>query len=118
MEIPSVWGPGGRLKTLRQICHLATADFAKLFLIMCQIASECQKSHHKNYLNVYMSHRAERSLETSFLLHKFCSSTVRLVLIVPSQQHNHWIAACLNYQHVCARTHTQTPVCGVSVKPQ
>lgn len=45
METPCVGGPSGRLKLLRQICHPPAADFAKLFLITCQIVIECQKIH-------------------------------------------------------------------------
>lgn len=57
METPNVEAPSGRLKMLRQICHLAAADFAKLFLIMCQIVSAKRATKKaffppQNYLNL------------------------------------------------------------------
>lgn len=128
METPNVEAPSGRLKMLRQICHLAAADFAKLFLIMCQIVSA--KRATKRLFSPLRTtlickcateQSAVRRLASSCTILQLNSKTYAHCSPSLSQQHNHWIAACLYCQRAHTHTHSHSGgwcVSETSVKPK
>lgn len=87
---------------------------------MCQIVSAKKKTSQNDFpprtiLTATLEQSTVRGLVSSSTILQLNSKTRAHCSASPSQQQNHWIAACLYYQH--AHTQTHTAAGGLSVKP-